>query len=103
MVIALDVGTSSARAAPSHAPPFGPGPLGFAARGRPATPVYMWADTRSAEDARLLHDALDEPALHARTGCHLHSSYWPAKLPWLARARPGVLRDVARWGSPGED
>ncbi|OGL08159.1 MAG: hypothetical protein A3I14_18150 [Candidatus Rokubacteria bacterium RIFCSPLOWO2_02_FULL_73_56] len=78
------------------------GLLGFDARGRPATPVYMWADTRSAEDARLLHDALDEPALHARTGCHLHSSYWPAKLRWLARARPGVLRDVARWGSLGE-
>src|SRR3972149_524596 len=47
------------------------GLLGFDAHGRPATPVYTWADTRSAEDARLLHDALDEAALHARPGCPL--------------------------------
>ncbi|HBH01139.1 MAG: hypothetical protein A2W08_16025 [Candidatus Rokubacteria bacterium RBG_16_73_20] len=78
------------------------GLLGFDAHGRPATPVYTWADTRSAEDARLLHDALDEAALHARTGCPLHASYWPAKLRWLARARPDVVRGVARWGSVGE-
>jgi gluconokinase len=78
------------------------GLLGFDASDQPATPVYMWADTRSAPDAALLRDALDEAALHARTGCHLHSSYWPAKLRWLARERPAEVRRVVRWGSFGE-
>ncbi|MBI4636708.1 MAG: gluconokinase [Candidatus Rokubacteria bacterium] len=78
------------------------GLLGFDASGRPATPVYMWADSRSAGDAALLRSALDEETLHARTGCHLHSSYWPAKLRWLARERPSDTGRVARWGSFGE-
>jgi len=78
------------------------GLLGFDVDGHPATPVYMWGDTRSAPDARILRSALDEAALHARTGCHLHPSYWPAKLRWLAHDRPAQTRRVARWGSIGE-
>ena len=76
------------------------GLLGFDARDRPVTPVYMWADTRSAGAVDALRTRLDEHEIHARTGCHLHSSYWPAKLCWLGtRAeRPAV----ARWGSIGE-
>ena len=35
------------------------GLLGFDAAGRPATPVYMWADSRSHREAALLRDALD--------------------------------------------
>jgi gluconokinase len=78
------------------------GLVGFDAAHRPVTPVFMWADSRSAREAGLLRDALDEDALHARTGCHLHASYWPAKLRWLARERPADVRRVARWGSIGE-
>jgi gluconokinase len=78
------------------------GLLGFTDDGQPATPIYMWGDTRSASDARLLASALDEPAVHDRTGCHLHPSYWPAKLRWLARERPAETQRVARWGSIGE-
>jgi gluconokinase len=78
------------------------GLLGFDAHGRPATPISMWADTRSAGDADLLRGALDEAGLHARTGCHLHASYWPSRLRWLARERPDVVARVARWGSFGE-
>lgn len=78
------------------------GLLGFGADDRPITPIYLWADTRSASDADLLRGALDEPSLHARTGCHLHSSYWPSKLAWLMHAEPNVVRRVARWGSVGE-
>jgi gluconokinase len=78
------------------------GLLGFDAAHHPATPLFMWADSRSTRDASLLHDALDEAALHARTGCHLHASYWPAKLRWLARERPAETRRIARWGSIGE-
>jgi len=78
------------------------GLLGFDGRGHPVTPIYMWADTRSVPDARLLSAALDDAAVHARTGCHLHASYWPAKLRWLSRERPAEVRRVARWGSFGE-
>jgi gluconokinase len=78
------------------------GLLGFDAAHRPVTPLFMWADSRSAREADLLHDALDESALHARTGCHLHTSYWPARLRWLARERPADVRRVTRWGSIGE-
>jgi gluconokinase len=78
------------------------GLLGFDAAGRPLTPLYTWADTRSAGEAALLHDALDDAAVHARTGCHLHASYWPAKLRWLVRERPDDVRRAARWGSVGE-
>jgi len=78
------------------------GLLGFDAGGHPITPVYMWADTRSARDAQLLRGALDDEALHERTGCHLHSSYWPAKLRWISRERLSESRRVARWGSFGE-
>ncbi len=46
--------------------------------------------------------ALDDAAIHARTGCHLHSSYWPAKLRWLARERPADSGRVTRWGSFAE-
>src|SRR5206468_9346988 len=58
------------------------GLCGLDAAGQAVTPVYMWADARSARDAGLLRSALDEAELHERTGCHLHSSYWPAKLRW---------------------
>jgi gluconokinase len=78
------------------------GLLGFDRDDRPATPVYMWGDTRSAAEARRLRDALDEAALHARTGCPLHSSYWLAKLRWLARERAADVRGVTRWASVGE-
>src|SRR5216117_126621 len=78
------------------------GLLGFDATGHAVTPIYMWADTRSAREATLLAGALDEAGLHARTGCYIHTSYWPAKLRWLARERPAELQRVTRWGSIGE-
>lgn len=78
------------------------GLLGFDTSGRPAGPISMWADTRSAAEADLLRGALDERALHARTGCHLHTSYWPSRLRWMARAHPDVMARVVRWGSFGE-
>lgn len=60
------------------------------------TLVYLWADTRGTEDAALLRSALDEEALRGRTGCHVHASYWPAKLRWFARAHASERRPVAR-------
>jgi len=78
------------------------GLLGFADNGRPVTPVYTWADSRAAGEAARLRASADEDRLHARTGCHFHASYWPAKLAWLARTQPALVHRVARWGSFGE-
>jgi len=78
------------------------GLLGFDSGGHPITPVYTWADTRSFTEAQVLRSALDDDAVHARTGCHLHSSYWPAKLRWFVREYPTQASRVARWGSFGE-
>jgi gluconokinase len=92
----------SARVAAVGVTTFWHGLLGFDAAGHPVTPISMWADTRGAADADVLRGALDEAAIHARTGCHLHASYWPARLLWLAREQPTVMTRVARWGSFGE-
>jgi gluconokinase len=78
------------------------GLLGFDAHGHPTTPVFLWGDTRSAGDAQLLRSALDEESLRQRTGCHVHSTYWPARLRWLARVEPAAVARTATWGSFGE-
>jgi gluconokinase len=50
----------------------------------PLTPVLLWQDRRAAAQAEALAARLDQQAIHERTGCMLHPSYWPAKLLWLA-------------------
>ena len=60
--------------------------------GKPLTRVLGWRDTRSADAADWLARRLDTAAIHARTGCHLHTSYWPAKLAWLAAEEPELFR-----------
>jgi gluconokinase len=50
---------------------------------RPLTPVLLWQDRRAAAQAEELAGRLDERAVHARTGCVFHPSFWPAKLAWL--------------------
>ncbi len=76
--------------------------LGVDSEGRAVTPVYSWADTRSASAAQELKRNLDESKVHARTGCVFHPSYLPAKLLWLSRAQPETFRTVERWMSIGE-
>ena len=45
---------------------------------------------------------LDERAVHQRTGARLHTSYWPAKIYWLATRHPERAAQVARYVSSGE-
>jgi len=71
--------------------------MGVDARGKPNTPVFTWADTRASAAAEQLRAELDEPAVHDRNGCRLHSSYWPAKLRWLAQAEPEAFQRTKRW------
>jgi gluconokinase len=73
--------------------------LGLDETGQPRTPVFMWADKRSGPCARRLQTELDQDRIHARTGCVLHSSYWPAKLTWLRAREPETFAAVRHWVS----
>jgi gluconokinase len=76
--------------------------LGVDRAGKPTTPLLHLFDTRSARQVRKLEQRLDPNRVHARTGCVLHSSYWPAKLFWLCETRPDAFRATDRWISFGE-
>ncbi len=76
--------------------------MGIDTAGTPTTPVFYWADTRSAPEAAALRAELDADAVWQRTGCRLHSSYWPAKLRWLRRTDPDTFRRTTRWLSFAE-
>jgi gluconokinase len=78
---------------------FGHSLLALDDRGRPLTPVLGWRDTRSAGAADRLSRKVDPAAVHDRTGCQVHTSYWPAKLAWLAQAEPDVFRNARRFVS----
>jgi gluconokinase len=73
--------------------------LGLGRDGRPITPLLLWMDNRSGPDAETLRATLDTAAVHARTGCILHPSAWPAKLHWLRRTQPETFAAAARWVS----
>ena len=76
--------------------------VGVGPDARAVTPVYSWADTRSMEQASALHEDINEHAYHARTGCVLHPSYWPAKLRWLQEMQAETYSAVTRWMGFGE-
>lgn len=66
------------------------------ASGRPLLPLMTWEDRRPQQACAALRQQLDEAAIHRRTGARLHTSYWPAKISWLAGAFPEVVRQTAR-------
>ncbi len=72
--------------------------LGIDAEGQPVTPLYTWADTRGAD----LAERLDARDYARRSGCRLHTSYWPLRLLWLQTERPQLFRRVRYWLSLGE-
>ncbi|CAN5889629.1 gluconokinase [soil metagenome] len=76
--------------------------LGVDRDGRPTTPILTWADRRAAAVAPDLRERMDEDAVHRRTGCVLHSSYWPAKLLWLSRTMPDAFEKAERFVSPAD-
>ena len=71
--------------------------MGVGSDGRPTTPVFGWANTRAGQAAKQLRSRFDEHEIHARTGCRLHPSYWPAKLLWLKEERPADYTATAHW------
>ena len=67
--------------------------LGTGADGKPTLPILHLLDTRSASEVARV------PNAHARTGCVPHSSYWPAKMLWLAKFRPAEFAATRHWMS----
>jgi len=76
--------------------------IGLDERHQPLTPIYSWADTRSAGAALVLAERLDPIAYHQRTGTMPHASYPAAKLLWLQDAESELFKQVKRWVSFGE-
>ncbi|CAN5581654.1 gluconokinase [soil metagenome] len=71
--------------------------MGVNAGGRPLTPLLPWSDRRAGAQVKELQRRLDEPSVHARTGCRFHMSYWPARLRWFRAHHRDVFARVARW------
>ncbi len=71
--------------------------LGLDESGSPVTPVYFWADSRADATINELSQLVDRGEVRQRTGCRLHSSYWPAKLIWLRMTQPEQFDRVSRW------
>lgn len=71
--------------------------VGVDESGKPTTKVFGWADTRSREYVSILREKLDETEVHNRTGARFHSSFWTAKLLWLRKEFPDVLRKTDKW------
>jgi len=67
------------------------GLMGVDESGKPTVPILHLLDTRSAGEVSRV------PNAHARTGCVPHSSYWPAKLLWLAKTRPEQYASTKHW------
>lgn len=76
--------------------------LGTDAQGTPTTPIIHLLDTRSAAQVEWLRAHIDVVEVHRRTGCMLHTSYWPSKLLWLAEARAEAFSKTQWWLSFGE-
>lgn len=76
--------------------------LGLDESGSPITPVFYWGDTRSVHQVDLLRTEVNVKEMHARTGCPLHTNFWPAKLRWLSDHDPATFGRVAHWCSFAE-
>jgi gluconokinase len=76
--------------------------LGMDSSGNPTTPIYTWADTRGKTCVETLSNVLDPAEYTQRTGCRLHTSYWPVRLLWLQQEQPDSFRQTAYWLSFGD-
>jgi gluconokinase len=71
--------------------------LGVDAGGEPITPVYTYADTRSAADVDRLRGELNVPVIYDRTGVMQHTSYLPGRIRWLRRTQPEAANNIDRY------
>ena len=71
-------------------------------QGAPLTPCYTYADSRCGHHVDSLREEVSEEEIQQRTGTRMHSSYWPARLRWLAAERPEVVDAAALYLSLGD-
>ncbi len=71
--------------------------LGIDKDGEPTTNIIHLFDTRSEAQVEELKRHVDPVAAHRRTGAVIHTSYWPAKLMWLAANRPEACARTVAW------
>lgn len=71
--------------------------LGVDANGDPVTPVYTYADTRSAPDVERLRNEINVPIVYDRTGVMQHTSYVPGRIRWLRRTRPETAARIEKY------
>jgi gluconokinase len=67
------------------------------AEGGPLANSMTWADNRAAGVEETVRAEVDIPALYARTGCPVRSTYHPVRLRWWADAAPDVVRRASRF------
>jgi len=69
-------------------------------RSQPISDVFTYADNRCAPQAAFIREKLDQSREHDRTGCMIHSSYWPARIEWLKETHPAIwtrARTICSW------
>jgi gluconokinase len=71
--------------------------LGIDASGDALTPVYTYADTRSAPDVDRLRNELNIPIVYDRTGVMQHTSYLPGRIRWLRRTQPEITENIDKY------
>lgn len=71
--------------------------LGVDKNDDPLTPVYTYADTRTAQDVEQLKAELNVPVMYDRTGVMQHTSYLPGRLRWLRRTNPVLFSRIDRY------
>ncbi|MCY4475566.1 MAG: gluconokinase [Chloroflexi bacterium] len=71
--------------------------LGVDNRHNPITPVFTYADTRSAQDVDNLQYNIDVDDAYQRTGVMQHTSYVPGRVLWFRRTEPQTAERIARW------
>lgn len=76
--------------------------IGVDKSNRPTTPVFTWADRRSSVHAMSLRNYPYKVELHRETGCPIHSSFWPARLLWLADTDPKPFSATRLWLSAAD-
>ncbi len=76
--------------------------MGISGRDKPTTPIYTWADTRGGGLGERLREKLVPTDYTRRTGCRIHTSYWPVRLLWLRQDQPEAFKQTKYWLSLGE-
>ncbi len=71
--------------------------LGVDKNGDAITPVYTYADTRSAPDVDRLRNELNVPVIYDRTGVMQHTSYLPGRIRWLKRTQPDIADQIDKY------